>query len=854
MDKDFPDAIDRNRRLLGLALDCRLIYPKKKEKIEGILQDRLKQDEAVDVIDILKEEKVLTEEKAAYLLALDAHTATCARDRMFGRLAMANQMAAASDIDAALAFQQTRFKQTGESLRLGRILVDRGVITQAGCTALLMTQNRIRNEDLLAAMETLGRSPGEQEMINKRFGVIAIKKDLTTPQQVGQALRCQKQEAAQGKPARFIGLILEEIAGLGREDIDAVLEEQKLMEVRRLDLLHALYPVKAELKVFKRLNRIFSYTISGDGIEAFASKKMVPDAPVPVYEFTIWLKKTGICFGILNDTLLTDFIENAPPDQPVLVARGQEPSAGRDQEIKFYFEDKAPPATPQEPEQEKQEEQENIEDGIPVEGPVTEGDLLAQLIPGQDGRPGRNVLGHPVYPPSPAVRALYPGRGVIRKDNDFLASQDGFPRLKNGTTLVVEALEEPSAATPLTMNLKEDTGDQYLQADLRVKGDILPGAVIKCRSLHLKGNLTGEIRCRGDMTIDGDIGREPGKDIAKKPAEKAPVPPPEEGAGDTGPDNAEPPSSAEVLCHGAIKVSRSVIDADIRCAGTFLAMNATAKGARICAEKGITLKVAVAGPRGPCILRAGLSPKDPLLTIDQTLDAKAGELADLKKEDEITRLTEEFHRDMERAAQHILEKDTYRDLIQIIEGPELYQYRELQDKLDYLYSLPDYSSIKGYFMKIPDTKAASQIVARFLPPANKEPLNEILKQLHKNLDPEPGTSEETSPMPETERIELAFKARLDALEREAEENREAIRQAEREITALKIARQKLGRIYIKNMSPPDFPAIRIKNKCEKGSIIKGVLASLTLKETVYNVRFRETPAAGALPTVIVIEN
>ena len=118
------------------------------------------------------------------------------------------------------------------------------------------------------------------------------------------------------------------------------------MEIRRLDLLKALYPVKAELKVFKRLNRIFSYTISPDGIEAYAKKITEPQTPVPVYEFTIWLKKTGICFGILNDALLREFIETAPPEESVLVARGQEPEKTRDQGGRFYFEDRASCAGP----------------------------------------------------------------------------------------------------------------------------------------------------------------------------------------------------------------------------------------------------------------------------------------------------------------------------------------------------------------------------------------------------------------------------------------------------------------------------------------------------------------------------
>ena len=844
MDKDLPDAIDRNRRLLGLALDCRLIYPRKKEKIEGILQDRLKEEDTVDVIDILKEEKVLTEEKAAYLLSLDAHTATCTRDQMFGRLAAANQMASESDIQAALGFQQARFRQTGESLRLGRILMDRGIITQAECTAILMTQNRIRNQELLTAMESLGRSPGEQEMINKRFGAIAIKKGLATADQVGQALRCQRQAAARKEPVRFLGVLLGEIAGFGRDKIDAVLDAQKLMEIRRLDLLKALYPVKAELKVFKRLNRIFSYTISPDGIEAYAKKITEPQTPVPVYEFTIWLKKTGICFGILNDALLTEFIETAPPEESVLVARGQEPENARDQGVRFYFEDRASCADPK---GEKAEEKSH-----PPPGPVTAGDLLAQIIPGQKGRPGKNVLGHPVYPASPAVRALYPGQGVVRKDNDFLASKDGLPRLKNGTTLVVEAMQTPSEATILTMNLGEDTRDQYLQTDLTLKGNILPGAVLKCRSLHLKGNLLGEVGCDGDMTIDGDIGQHP--DSPPEAEGKTPSPPPKDPPGDAAPVSPGTPPMADVRCHGSIKATGSVLHADILCAGTFMAMNASAAGSRICAGKGLTLKEAVAGPRGPCILRTGLPPKDPLLSIDQTLEARICDVSALKKQGEISRLTQEFHRDMQKAVQHRLEQDIYRDLIQIIQGPELYQYTELQDKLDYLYSLPDYSSIKGYFLKIPQTEAASKVVAQFLPPANKQGIEEILKQLRSRIDPEPESPDDAPAMTETERLEVAFKARLDALEQEAEENREEIRQTEREIAALNAAREKLGRTYLKDLTPSEFPVIRIKTKCEKGSIIRGVLASLTLEKTVYNVRFREAQAPGTSATAIVIEN
>jgi hypothetical protein len=812
MDNDNP--IDRNRRLLGLALDCRLIYPRKKEKIEAILAERLKEDEAADVMDLLKEERVLNDEKAAYLLDLDDHTATCARDAAFGRLAVANQMASQKEVDAALAFQKTTFKTTGETMRLGRILADRGRLTEADCTAILMTQNRIRNEDLLDAMDRLARTPGEREQINRRFGAIALKKELVTMEQVARALGIQKEEGRRKEGRRFLGAILREVADLSQEDVDAVVQEQKLMEARRLDLLKAMYTAKEELKIFKRLNALFSYTISADGIEAYARKEKPLVTPVPVYELVIWLRKAGITFGLASDTVLAEFLEKDEPSQPVLVARGQDPVPGRDEGIRFYFEDPGIAETP--------EDGPEADNRIPAPGPVTRGDLLAQIIPGQEGKPGKNVMGHPVYPARPATRTLFPGKGVLRKGNDFLAAADGLPRLKNGTTIILESPDTPTASQTLTMDIREDTEDTYLQADLSIKGSILAGGVLKCRSLTLKGDLLGDVGCGGDIAVDGSLGRE---DAPK----------------------------AEVLCHGSVRVAKSVANAGVLCAGTFLAMNASATGVRVCAGRGITLREVMAGPEGPSVLRAGLCPRDPMLSLDQTLEDRAAELETLTKREEISQLKTEYKRDMETALQHQMEQDIFHDLIQIIEGPELFQYPELRDKLNYLYSLPEYSSVRAYYMKIPNTRAASEVVDRFLAPANKGSLEEVLKQIRDKLDPEPERTEE-APISETERIEIAFNARLQALEQEVEENQEAIVQAEREISAMETAREKLGRTYVKPMAPGDFPAIRVKNKCEKGTVIQGILARLTLEETVYNVRFRETLDPGTRKATILIEN
>lgn len=844
MVESMDSPIDRNRRLLNLALDCRLIYPRKKEKIETLLAERLKEDDTADVMDLLTAENVLNPEKAAYLLALDAHTAACARDAYFGTLAVANQMAAQKEVDTALAFQKETFRKTRESLRLGEILKDRGILSPADCTALLLTQNRIRNEDLLDALDHLGRTPEESETINRRFGAIALKKGLVTMEQVGRALNLQKNERLRTGTSRFLGAILREEAGLSTEDVAAVLEEQKRMEVRRLNLPGALYTVKEELRVFRRLSRVYAYTVSADGIEAWARKLTVPEEPVTVYELLIWLRKAGITFGILNDAALVAFIETAEPDQPVLVARGQEPEPSRDQGVRFYFEDRdttVPPQTPPETEvspnpetdpeaqtdqkasQDDQAPAEN-EKSRPAPGPVIQGDLLAQILPGQEGKPGKNVMGHPVHPARPKTRTLYAGTGVVRKGSNFFAKAEGYPRLKNGTTLVVEAPAESQTSLTLTGDIPEDTRDRYLGTDLTVRGSLLTEGILNCRSLILKGDLLGEAGCGGDMTVGGNLGKD-----------DAPM--------------------AHILCHGSVRIARGVSNAHVLCAGTFTAVNAAAAGADICAGRGLTVGEAVAGPDGPSVLRAGLLPRDPLLSLDQTLDIKTAELAALKKEGDMAALTQEYRRDLETAEQHQLEQDIFYYLAQIIEGPELYQYPELQDKLDYLKALPEHSSVRSYYLKIPDSDAASTIVAQFLPPACRDALEETLRQIKARLvDPEPERTEDENPMPETERIETAYRARLEALENEVAENSAAIAQAQRELASLTAARQRLGSTYVKAMAPGDFPVIRVKNKCEKGTVIQGILARHVLDKTVYNVRFRESVDPGTLKAAIVIEN
>jgi hypothetical protein len=76
------------------------------------------------------------------------------------------------------------------------------------------------------------------------------------------------------------------------------------------------------------------------------------------------------------------------------------------------------------------------------------------------------------------------------------------------------------------------------------------------------------------------------------------------------------------------------------------------------------------------------------------------------------------------------------------------------------------------------------------------------------------------------------------VEQEVEENVDEINGIEKEVTGLLALKKKLESIHIRSI-PHAKTEIRIKNKCEKGTIIKGKIAEHIVEKTVYNVQIKE---------------
>lgn len=767
-------------RVLDMALDYLSIPSAGKEKAIRLLGKKFQDHADISLTDIIRQEHPVTEEDIDTLRLFDLHLKTVILDRQFARMAVANGMASEADISDALMEQQAAFKKYRINLGIGEILLESRIITESDRISILLTQNRVDDENLMDALSRIGNDLLQKDAVNKRFGVLAIKYGLATMQQVNAALEIQGQEKALQGPSRFIGMILKETATISDEDLHKILLEQKQLEKRRLDLENALYSLKSEIKISGKLNQIFEYRISKDGTEAFVKKIKKTDESIPVYEFLIWLRRAKIKFGIVGDDVLETFIRKAEKNDQILVAKGYPAQQGVSDQMEIVAQDR-----------------------------IERGGLLARIIPGKEGRPGKDVSGAPILPAKPVSCQVKAGDGVIRKGVLFIALTDGTPVFDKDTICLQVPVESQSGRIIIKDDIRDDKDeDEYESADVEIFGNILAKSVLRCRSLLLHGNLAGSAVCSGEAEIKGEIGtNEMPKDTDAHPG-------------------------ASIVCEHSVKALRSVSHATIRTSKEFLGYNATVVHSDITATNGITIKDAC----GATTLQIGLRPQDKILSLNQTIESKYAQLLLLKKQEEIDSLTQVYENELEKEKHHLMKQAVLKNLVEILEAPELCIHEGLDNKIKYLNHLPDFSSIKSYYLRIPVEESVALFRNQMLTSARDLSPEKVLGHIRKAIDPEPsGQSAEPSSM---NVAEAQYRGRLALILQEVEANEAHITKIEQEIKALETVRGKMHSDFLSSFSK-EQPEIFIRNKCEKGIVIRGRIANRVVEKNMYNVRFKE---------------
>ncbi|MBW2330536.1 MAG: DUF342 domain-containing protein [Deltaproteobacteria bacterium] len=147
----------------------------------------------------------------------------------------------------------------------------------------------------------------------------------------------------------------------------------------------------------------------------------------------------GIKYGIVDDTVIREYLKNrAIRKKPWKIAEGKAPEPARDAKVKYYFDT--------DPSKIGTLKKGGIIDfkergEIPQ---VKKGDLIAEKIPGMEGKPGIDVLGNPVPVPKPKDIKLRCGKGAEKSEDALkvFAKVDGRPEISfDGKVLVLSELK-----------------------------------------------------------------------------------------------------------------------------------------------------------------------------------------------------------------------------------------------------------------------------------------------------------------------------------------------------------------------------------------------------------------------------
>ena len=285
------------QQILDLAVSCKLLTPAQEKEILPRLMDAQGKNTDKSTARFLFKEKVLPKDKIEFLFTVKHHLDILMKDKMFGKLGVANEFVSQEKVDKALDLQVELFRKNKKSVKIGDILENIREITPANKTAILLTQDRIRDELLAEALHTIAVTEIEKMEINKRFGAIAVKKEMITVKQLKSALILQEKELKEKGAKRYLGEILKELFSISDQDILHILKIQKAFETKRLNLKQKLHQYHSEKKSNEALDGFFEFRVSADALKAWIKRIKISSTPVKLPALMNWLALAGIKSG-----------------------------------------------------------------------------------------------------------------------------------------------------------------------------------------------------------------------------------------------------------------------------------------------------------------------------------------------------------------------------------------------------------------------------------------------------------------------------------------------------------------------------------------------------------------------------
>ncbi len=798
---------NKDRNLLGLAVKCRLISIEQEKQILSVFIDEIDINPDVSIVQIFREINYLSEEEIKFLFAIQKHLKMKLLDKKFGELGIANKFINPEKVKKAIDLQSELFRTTQESKLIGDILLEQKEITKANKAAILLSQDRVKDEFLAEAMNDIASTEMERISISMRFGAIAVKEGMISIDQLNQALLVQKSEGKENKTKRYLGEILKELFGLSDEDLTHIFNIQKEFEKQRLSLKKALSSYNLETNTNKRLNQLFEYRFSKNKLEAYLRivKKNEEDVLIP--DVISWLDSIGIRFGICDEKVMGAFIKKWETGLEIKIAQGYAPLEPVNESIEFLFKTGVALNT------------DNADSQVlPF---AKKGDILAKRIPYKEGKPGKDVCGFHIASSEYKIIPLSCGEGVMKQGNHFLAEIDGNPTLFKNRTLFLTPNNLSYETKYLTGNIKTDLGVEYQDVNLRVDGSIDTGGKVICHEISVKGDVKGQLSATGSVQIDGNAL-----------------------------NNSTAEEQSNIIISGEdIIVKKDIVNRIIITSKSLIAPNSDITSSKVYAFQDILLNNVYSEEGRPTILQIGKNPTLKANTTNQLIDEKKQLLKRLLHEEELEEIDGWFNGKIEVQSNYLEQQTILQELIKLFSDKSFDSFKSFEQKTDELMNRINGTTNHDYSDTLGSTRARQFINELFNDIRNLSQ-EEQKSHIHEMADIKFGMYR--AAVNATQRYENEHNARKEVVLKKVEALMSEIAELKQEIDDLYVKKDYL-KLSEAKLIPAVSPTVRVKNQVEKGTIIKGREASLEVAQTIFGVKFSEQRKTAADAFKIVIE-
>lgn len=433
-------------------------------------------------------------------------------DQMLGKLALNYKLISNEIYIEAINIQKKEIK-AGLDSTIHEVLIKHEFLTKEEMELLHNAKNIIT-----------------QQRKKKRFGVIAIKKGLLTESEIEEALKIQKNEKKE------IGQILLDSGLISTVQCEEILHIQKSITVK-LPSLHDIQTTHDNSKsAVSPLQNTFELNVSEDDLTAVLILPPFND-DINVDDIHKVLRDHDVCFGIINDTVIEDYLKYKHIGlNSFIVAKGENSIYGVSGEPTLHF-------TPRELKPGELDEDGKIDykdrGDIPY---VTEEDLLAERKIMQQSKPGTNVFGQIIEVDTLEDIVFISGSGTVYNEagDKIIAECNGEPFINlDGSICVLNEYRVD--------DVNFETGNIKFDGNVIIDGKVNSDFIVEGINITAREVIGARIIAEGDVIVDQGI---IGADITA-----------------TGKVQATYMKDCKISCIGDVIVEKEILDCEIESSG-----------------------------------------------------------------------------------------------------------------------------------------------------------------------------------------------------------------------------------------------------------------------------------------------